>query len=211
MEYRFLTQSPVLHELALLLAIHRRGSLPLPLDPALVPSVGLEQVPLGRLIEEGWLAMQPHAGSERITLTPQGERYLRALVIDYHLELMALRRSSDEFVADRVNSLRNEGCRRIILYGASDTARVLLAFLPQSGIVALAVVDDDVRKQGQTLEGVPIIPPTAAVGLDFDSVVVTTVAFQDVILRERSRFIPGGKRMLGLFDDFERPEISEVK
>lgn len=202
MTARFLTRSATHHELMLLLAVHERGGLALPVTPSELPSGVLEHVPLARLLEGGTLRKETSGDGIRIVLSEAGMTHLRMLVVDYHLELMELRRTSDAFMAERVAMLASRGCRRVLLYGASDTAQVLLEFLRSSPIEVLGVIDDDPAKQGTLLGGVPIVAASDASRLPVDSIVVTTVAFQDEILR-KGRGLPGpGKRFIGLFDDY---------
>lgn len=202
MEPRFLQPTPSYHELALLLAVHRRRGLSVPVNPHELPPAVLENVPLSRLLDDGLVEMSSDKTGRVMRLTPSGQSYLRGLVIDYHLELMDRRAASNDFFTERVRMLERAGCRRILLYGASDTARALLDFLKDSRIQTAAVLDDDRSKQGSTIGGVPVVPPAALTDYDFDSVVVTTILFQDVILRDKADIVPPGKRLIGLFDDF---------
>lgn len=202
MEPRFLKPTPSQHELVLLLVIQHRGEIPMPVDPQELPPAALDHVPLSRLIDDGVITIAARKAGQVMMLTAAGHAHLRRLVIDYHLELMDLRRASNNFVAERVTMLERLGCARILLYGASDTASVLLEFLKGSSIQVVAVLDDDPSRQGQTMSGVPVVSPDRALEYDFDSVVVTTVAFQDAILREKRNVVPAGRRWVGLFDDF---------
>ncbi|MBY0496007.1 MAG: hypothetical protein K2Y23_17505 [Cyanobacteria bacterium] len=184
----------------LLLTIHRRNGVSIPANPRELPPAALDHVPLSRLIDDGLVTLTANGDHSVMRLTPVGLSYLRGLVIDYHLELMDRRAASNEFFSDLVEKLKRAGCRRIALYGASDTAKVLLDFLKSSPIEAVAVLDDDPIKQGDTFSGVPIVAPSKLSLFDYDSVVVTTVLFQDKILKEKASAVPPGKRVIGLFD-----------
>lgn len=206
MNARFLTRSAMHHELMLLLAIHGRDGLALPVTPSELPAGALEQVPLARLLDEGTLMKIEDGPGARIVLTHEGLQHLRRLVVDYHLELMDLRRTSDQFIAERVRVLVDHGCRRVLLYGASDTARVLLEFLQMSPIEVAAVIDDDPGKQGSIIGNVPVIGPGDVGDYTFDSVIVTTVVFQDEILHSRKQIARTGTRFIGLFEDYRTQE-----
>jgi hypothetical protein len=199
---RFLLPSAASHELRLLSVLRDRGVLALPFATDDVPlEIDWRQVGLSNLIDEG-LVERVMLGAERegLRLSPAGEDYLRRLSIDFHLELLSLRSSSDRLFRDRVVALRSRGIRRMALYGASDTARVLLEFLQGSGIEVLAVVDDDPNKQGMQLVNVPIVNREALPGLEIDAVVVTTVAYAPRILTALAGRLPGAIQMLDLFD-----------
>jgi hypothetical protein len=183
-----------------LLRIDRSGSVSLPLDPHDFEAPSLEHLPIGRLLGEGVLATREVDGAPAIALTEAGRAHMRRLVIDYHLEIIGLREASNEFFRERVRALAAAGCRRVLLYGASDTARALVEFLQESPVQVLGVIDDDPAKQGKPMGGIPVFGPSDAAALDFDAVVVTTVAFEATILRERAARIPGGRKVFGLFE-----------
>jgi FlaA1/EpsC-like NDP-sugar epimerase len=200
MEQRFLLPSPAYYEMQVLLRIDRAGSVSLPLDPRELPLPSLEHLPITRLIQEKILAVRETEGSQVVVLTDAGRAHMRRLVIDYHLELISLGEASDGFFRERVRALTAMGCKRVLLYGASDTARALIAFLHDSAIAVVGVIDDDPAKRGTQLGGVPVIGPADVAGLEFDTVVVTTVAFEEVILRERAARLPSGQKVVGLFE-----------
>jgi len=200
MDNHFLVPSPAYHELVVLLAAEQRGGLRLPVDPHELPPSTLERSPLGRLIADGTLAVEGEGAHQRVAITPTGLDRLRRLAIDYHLELMSLRGVSDAFFRQRAQALERLGCRRVLLYGASDTARALLEFLAAANLSAIAVVDDDRRKQGTYIGAVPVVAPGRIAELEFDTLLVTTVAFQDSIMARRNEFVRPHVRMFGLFD-----------
>lgn len=200
MEQRFLVASPMYHELQVLLTIARIGPISLPLDPRVLPDVSFEQLPIARMIGEGVLAVQGAADEQVVTLTEPGRRHMRRLAIDYHLELMSLREATDEFFRERVAALEDLGCTRILLYGASDTARAMIGFLMASRITVVGVVDDDPQKQGSRFVGVPVIGAAGIEAMEFDTVVVTTVAFEDEILSKIAGGTRAARRVIGLFE-----------
>jgi hypothetical protein len=200
MEPRFLLPSPAYHEMKVLLRIDRSGSVSLPLDPRDFPLPSLAHLPITRLVNDGVLAVREMDGGQVVVVTDAGKAYMRRLVIDYQLELIGLREASEEFFRERVRALVAMGCRRVVLYGASDTARALVGFLDDSPIDVLAVVDDDPGKQGSEFGGAQVLGPAGIASMEFDTVVVTTVAFEEVILRERAARLPGSQRVVGLFE-----------
>ncbi len=195
----FLIPTQKYYEMIFLLSVkdHHGISLP-PEDPE--HREMLSHISLTSLIEDGVLVMLQD-GTERIILSRSGSDYVKGLTIDYYLELMDLRHASDRLMFDRVKSLERHQCHRILLYGASDTAKVLLEFLKTSDIRVQAVIDDDPTKQGCKLLEVPIIAPTQISNHDFDSIVVTTIAFQKQVLEKARAIVPDNKKLFGLFDD----------
>lgn len=199
-ERRFLLPSATYYELLVLVIVEQRKGLRLPVDPHELPLESLEAAPLGKLIASGSLVLEGDADRQLVVITNQGHDRLRRLIIDYHLELMSLREISDDFFRERVRALESMGAQRVLLYGASDTARVLLECLSESTIVPLAVIDDDHAKQGTLIGSIPVIAPSRITELAFDTLLVTTVAFEDRILARRDSFVPPGVRILSLFD-----------
>jgi hypothetical protein len=185
----------------MLLTVHRKNGVSVPVNPQEFPPAALDSVPLSRLLDEGIVSLHSADNGTIMRLTPHGLAHLRGMLIDYHLELMDLRRGSNEFFSELVDTLKSASCSQIVLYGASDTARVLLDFLKDSGIRVTGILDDDRMKQGTRFGGVPVFAPSQLASLEFDSVVVTTVLFQDRILKDKARIIPASKRLIGLFDD----------
>ena len=200
MEQRFLIPSPSYDEMRVLLAIHKNGSVRLPLDPRELPASSLEHLPIARLIEDKILEIRESGGGQTIGLTPLGMTHMRRLVIDYHLELMSLRKTSDDFFRDRVKALSAASCRRILLYGASDTARALIEFLQDSTISVVGIVDDDSSKHGLLIGGVQVFSPADIINTSFDTLVVTAVAFEQEILRKTTATVPPERKIVGLFE-----------
>ena len=200
MEQRFLLPSPAYFEMQVLLRVDRDGSLPLPLDPHDLPPASLEHLPISRLIQEQKLAVAEGEVGQSLVLTDGGRSHMRRLVIDYHLELIRLSEASDEFFGSRVRGLMAAGYRRILLYGASDTAHAMVDFLRDSPIEVVGVIDDDPAKQGTMLRGIRVVGPAEIPEAGIDAIVVTTVAFEDVILRERASRMTGSQKVVGLFE-----------
>ncbi len=71
------------------------------------------------------------------------------------------------------------GIREILLYGAGNNGRYVLASLPPDTSV-VAVCDGDARKHGTFFCGHRVLLPEAIPGLTFDVVVVATVRFDEV-------------------------------
>jgi hypothetical protein len=200
MEEQFLVPSPIYHELQILLLIERSGPISLPLDPRVLPALSLEQLPLARLIDDGVLSVQDASCQQVVALTDRGRSHMRRLAIDYHLELMALRETTDAFFRERIATLAAAGFRRILLHGASDTARAFIECLRGSAIKIVGIVDDDPRKHGGVLGGIPILGPGGMGRVEFDLIVVTTVAYEDDILKRYRAVNDATRRVVGLFD-----------
>jgi hypothetical protein len=201
MSSRFLKATPSYYEMKLLLAVNRHSGLSVPINPHDLPPSTLESVPLSRLLDDGLATLASGESGTILQLTAKGVSHLRGMLIDYHLELMELRAGTDDLFNELVVMLTEAGCSRIVLYGASDTARVLLDYVKDSAISVAGIIDDDVAKQGSLFAGVPVLAPKELEHMECDTVVVTTVMFQEGIMQERARIVPPAIKLIGLFDN----------
>ena len=83
-----------------------------------------------------------------------------------------------------------EGARRLVLYGAGTLGRTVLARLRRAGVEPAAFADDTPGKQGQTVEGVPVMTPTQA-AREFGPDLVFVVT----ILNPALRFLDARERL----------------
>jgi FkbM family methyltransferase len=82
------------------------------------------------------------------------------------------------------------GERRLVLYGAGTLGRAVLARLRRAGVEPAAFADDTPGKQGQTVEGVPVMTPQQAAE-EFGAALVFVVT----ILNPALRFLDARERL----------------
>jgi hypothetical protein len=79
--------------------------------------------------------------------------------------------------------LDKNGYQRILLYGAGKhTHSLLSAINRESGPEIVAIIDDDKKKQGKTIEHIPVLAPQNAIRISFDAVLLSTDTFQTSML-----------------------------
>jgi len=69
--------------------------------------------------------------------------------------------------------MRDLNNKKLVLFGAGRSGEIFLE--NYKGFHVLAFADNDPKKQGQTIQGVPVISPDGIADTDCDTVVITTV------------------------------------
>lgn len=78
-------------------------------------------------------------------------------------ELDQLLSETPESAALRARACRDLDGAPLVLYGAGNLGRMVLARLRRIGVEPVAFADDTPSKQGRTIDGLPVLPPAEAV------------------------------------------------
>lgn len=191
----FLSPGKSLRELSLLLAVHHGSRVTQSmlaeetnLSPARVNSY------LKELSGQGHLSIRPRNQRDyHYSLSPVGEDRLGALLLDFSAEIVRLYAQVKRELARRLaQQLPLERRCRVVLFGAADTAELVIQALqevPLAEIVGL--VDNNQDKWGQQVLGHSVLPPTVLLSLRPDFLIVSSFGRQREIvdsihwLRER--------------------------
>ncbi len=88
---------------------------------------------------------------------------------------------------------------RTILFGTGQSALKELAYLAKNPHVRiLGFVDNDKKKQGETLHGLPIFSPGQISGMEFDRVVIASMYVDSILTQLVSLNVPSSKIVLSL-------------
>ncbi len=123
-------------------------------------------------------------------ITQSGIQRKNYLTISYTKELMDLYKLAKENVEIFVHHLVKKGYRRVLLYGAGEVAETILNVLrdmDEQLLTVIGIVDDDEKKKNQTMMGYPIIGPEKIKQYPADGIVVTTYAYEDMIMDRLGR------------------------
>jgi len=123
-------------------------------------------------------------------LTPLGQNELRESLISYSSEMMRFYSFAKREIAKILRRFSEEGIRKLVLFGAADTAEVVHAAIKDTDLVVIGIVDSDPSKQGKYFNGHIIQPPEALKLIEPDAVLITSFAKQEEI-HERIRQIAG--------------------
>lgn len=131
------------------------------------------------------LTVQPVNGkSFHYALTERGEQVRQRYLEQYSTELVQLYSALKTVVREKINSLRQQGQTRFVLFGASETCEIALSAIKDLHIQIIAVVDNDPAKHGTHFNGHIISSPAILPQLSFDTVLITTFARQAEILAQ---------------------------
>lgn len=131
-------------------------------------------------------------------LTTKGRDELLSLLISYSAEIIRLYGEAKEEIVGRLRQIREDGVRRVALFGASSTAEVVSAGISEVQLNVVGIVDSDLKKQGNRFGGLVIQPPEALRDMEVDAVVVTSFGRQEEIHDFIRQFVDPKIRVLKL-------------
>ena len=142
---------------------------------------------LREIRDNGLLQVMPVNGkSFSYHLTDQGDQTRRLLLEEYSTELVQIYSALKIVIRDKIQNLRNNNQRRLVLFGASETCEIALSAIRDIDVRVLALVDNDSTKHGQSFNGHIISSPVVLEQLTFDTVLITSFARQQEILAQIS-------------------------
>ncbi len=120
-------------------------------------------------------------------ITPQGLKRKNYLLICYMRELLALYKLAKSNVEKFLQSIENKGYKNILLYGAGEVAETIIGVIRDREIYSLnvlAIIDDDLQKQGTEILGYRIIDRSEIEKYNPDAVVITSYTFEEDIMEK---------------------------
>ncbi len=133
---------------------------------------------LHKLLEKGYIKFErarknPDKRAYLYILTPDGLRAKSALTYRFLKFTMDFYGKMEEKLRHCLAEMDARGVRRVVLYGASDVARIVIGMVDGAGPEIVAVLDE--REDGQDFHGIPAIKRGHLQDLDWDGVLITTV------------------------------------
>ena len=114
-------------------------------------------------------------------LTSKGQKKLFQDFISFSSEAVQIYASVKREIIRLLKRYETKGIRTVVLYGASDTAEVVVSAIPHTRLVVIGIVDGDPSKQGHLFNGTLIQAPETISQIDPDAVLITSFARQDEI------------------------------
>lgn len=146
------------------------------LGPTMVHNYVLE------MSAQGWIEVEGENNrSYRYRLTPQGAYHRDELFFQASKEVVQFYGRAKQEFHDRLRGHARSGNRRVVLFGAAETAELVCAAAEGTGLSIVGIVDNDPRKHGRSLGGIPIESPTAIVRHRPDAVIITSFGHSDEI------------------------------
>jgi FlaA1/EpsC-like NDP-sugar epimerase len=102
-------------------------------------------------------------------------------LVQYSAEVIRLYGNAKQEFVKLFAKFYDEGIRKVVLFGAAETAEVVYAAIRSSAIRVIGVVDSDMKKHGRAFERLTIQSPTAIKALKPDAIIVTSFGQQEEI------------------------------
>lgn len=118
-------------------------------------------------------------------ITPDGIKRKNYLAISHMRELLDLYQIAKNNVGKFLARLERKGYKDILLYGGGEVAETIIGVIRDkelSNLNVIAIVDDDVEKQGKEMLGYKVIPTETINMYKHDAIVITSYTFEEDIL-----------------------------
>src|SRR5690554_5197692 len=135
--------------------------------------------------EEGLIIRKKYSSKTvEYFITIKGKERRKKLNIDYLNASQKLYNSAKENIEEFLAQIESRGFKKILLYGAGEVAEILLQTIASNkdlGLDVLAIIDDDINKQGKVLGKKSIIPLLMVNEYKCDGILVSSYKHKDVI------------------------------
>jgi DNA-binding MarR family transcriptional regulator len=178
----FLSPSSALRELLILLEIERNNQVT---QRALAKRVGLTVATVNEYIKElerkNLIEVIGSRRRNKYLLTPNGKARRSNLLSTYLIETQRLYLAAKEEFRARLIGFYDIGVRRIVLYGASPTAKIITDLAGEIGFEVVGIVDSDSEKHGVSFLGKIISSPSEISRMNPEGIVITSLTHKDEI------------------------------
>ncbi len=119
-------------------------------------------------------------------ITKKGIERKNYLLVTFMNELIELYNLTKENIESFIKNLENKGIKKVVFYGAGETAKVIIKVLkdmPESKLELLFLVDDNEKKRGTIFEGYKVINPEKLKEYEYkiDTVIITSCIYENEI------------------------------
>ncbi|PLX17978.1 MAG: hypothetical protein C0601_05930 [Candidatus Muiribacterium halophilum] len=131
-------------------------------------------------------------------LTVKGQEYKRRLLISYMIETVKLYKDAKSEFALKFRELSLKGVKKIVFYGAGETAEIAIPAAVESGFKVIALVDQKKEKQGQVVGGILVVSPSMLDTMDYDAIIISSYGYTNEIYTRVSKYKKKDKIILKL-------------
>jgi len=120
-------------------------------------------------------------------ITPKGIQRKNFLLITYMRELLDLYHMAKRNVETFLKGLEAKGYKDLLLYGAGEVAETMIGVIrdkEETKVNVLAIIDDDVEKQGKEMMGYRVIAVDEIGEYEHDAIIVTSYTFEKDIIKK---------------------------
>jgi len=179
----FLQPTPSLRELQILLEIDKNKKVS---QNSISEAVGIAPSMVNNYLKdfvEHELVLMEGKTHRKVNyfLTEKGAARRIQLLSKYMVEAVKLYKNAKFEISERLKAIRKEGIRRVVFYGAGETAEIAYTASEEIGFDVLAIVDSDVNRQGANFIGKTILPPSRIRIIKPEAVIITSLGYTDEI------------------------------
>ena len=138
--------------------------------------------------------------TQKYYLTPSGRQLLISSLLSYSSEIIRLYGGAKRQLSKRLQRIHEEGIRTVALFGAAETAEVVLAAIKETPLRVTAVMDSDSAKQGKPLNGLTVQKPESLNQIEVDAVVITSFGRQEEIHDDVRKLVGNQMKVVRLSD-----------
>ena len=147
---------------------------------------------LHKLLEKGFVKFQkvrdnPDKRAYLYILTPSGLKAKSRLTYGFLKFTLDFYTKVESKLRDCLRGMKSRGIEQVLLYGASDVARILIGLAEAEGIRVVGLVDDS--ENGFHFHGIEVISPDKLNRLNWDAIFVTALEDLDGV---EERLAPWG-------------------
>lgn len=133
-------------------------------------------------------------------VTEAGYEMMASSLLEYSAEIVQLYSAVKKEMIRILNGFYAEGIKRIVLYGAAETAEIVYSAIRQTRLRVTGVIDWDSRKHGSRFNDHVIEPPEKLNQLNFDAVLIASFGRQEEIYSYLKN-LSGGKIVIKRLSD----------
>lgn len=130
---------------------------------------------IGEMESHGWIRVQGRSNRDyQYQITERGFDRLDELLLRASREVVQLYGLMKAEFRRRLRGHAQAGVRRVVLFGAAETAELVCAAAEGTGIEVVGVVDSDPSRQGRCLGALRVEPPRCVLAHEPDAVIITS-------------------------------------
>ena len=136
-------------------------------------------------------------------LTPKGLERKKFLSVSYLIDTQRLYDEAKKNVIEFLNRIEALGYDNIILYGSGEVAVIFIQTLLRHTEIRLkivAIIDDDLNKQGETLFGHKIMTPKRALELNYDGILIASYTHAKTMLNKLEKLKFNREKIIHYFE-----------
>ncbi len=185
MDNPFYRSTPLYKELLVLDLIEKNQNITQrQMSDVLNSSVAMTNNYLNEFEKEGLLERKYHSTKDvEYLITKKGRERRKYLQIIYLDESQKMYDNAKQELIRFIQDIKEKGFNKILLYGAGEVAEIFLHAI-KNEIEVVAIIDDDLNKQGNKLVNVKIISLEEAKQYEYDAVFISSFVHKETILKK---------------------------